>query len=96
MVCTFHLFKQNCLRVVVECATKKHSVFVTVLVLGVSTPQFFILAAYRIFVYSNLFVLIGNRMNWIVLSQFFRFHSKPVVSVIGRTTTDIANIEIVK
>ena len=34
-------------------------------------------------------------MNWIVLSQFFRFHSEPVVNVIGRTTTDIADTEIV-
>ena len=56
----------------------------------------FILAPYRIFVYSNLFVLKGPRMNWIILSQFFRFHSEPVVSVVGRTTTDISDIEIVQ
>ena len=35
-------------------------------------------------------------MNWIVLSQFFHFHCEPIVNVIGRTTTDIADIEIVK
>ena len=61
----------------------------------VCTAILFIFAPSHIFVYPNLFVLMGARMNWLVLSQFFRSHSEPVVRGTGIARTDNADIEIV-
>ena len=98
MVCTFHYFKQSSkLSVCCSRACDKETQYFRYCfkIRRVYNTNLFILAPYRIFVYSNVFVLMGTRMNWIVLSQFFHFHREPVVNVIGRTTTDIADTEIV-
>ena len=55
---------------------------------SIYTSILFILAPSHIFVDSKLFVLMGARMNWLALSQFFRSHSEPLVNANGRARTD--------
>ena len=59
------------------------------------TSILFILAPSHIFIDSKLFVLMGARINWLALSQFFCSYRESVVSANGKTKTDIDDIEIV-